>query len=350
MISVIIPVYNTARYLPQCLDSVLGQDFSDLEVITVNDASTDDSLDVCRRYAARDSRVVVIDKPRNEGSEAARRSGYAVARGEYVMYADSDDWLDNPHVLSLMHDKAEETGADYVEIGFNRVLDRRKLVKKRIPLVSGHGLLIEQPELFDDYFISFFGVNKLFSSMCGKLYRKSTADMADIRPLGIFMQDDVGYNMQLFPSLKKIYILADTGYNYRFGGNTSRYYPFMPDYKRLYARKTELIEQYSFHKALPWVNIELKNVLRTEICNRIIFNIGGGRKAVVDWLREEMSDPVYGGFVHVDKASGFWQDPMVRAFAAGDAEAVYDVCLARVRSERPRRLLKQFMFKLLNLV
>lgn len=349
MISVIIPVYNTAKWLPQCLDSVLGQSYSNIEVILVNDASTDNSLCVCNSYADRDSRIILIDKPSNEGLEQARRSGLAIAKGEYVMHVDSDDWLNHATVLSSMYAKAEETQADYVEIGMQRVLDRHKLITQKC--VAPHFIQIEQPELFDKYFLSFFGVNMLSVNIWGKLYRKSTLDRADIKPTGFFMGEDLAYNIQLFPYLKKICILNEVGYNYRTGGMTDKFNPsLLPDLKRLYRMKETMIEKYSYDKAVDWACIELKNILKSEIKQRILYGGKSDEGALIAWIRAEIEDPIYAGLSRIDKRSAFWDDPFVPAFMDRDAERMYEVCRGLVRKSWPRRMLKQFAYKLLNLL
>ena len=92
MISIIIPVYNTSKYLHRCLDSILNQTFCDFELILINDGSTDNSLEILREYEAKDSRIVVIDKP-NEGVSSARNQGIEIAQGEYIMFCDSDDYV-----------------------------------------------------------------------------------------------------------------------------------------------------------------------------------------------------------------------------------------------------------------
>ena len=103
-VSVIIPVYNTAEYLKQCLDSVLGQTFQNIEVVIVNDASPDHSLDIIHDYQEKDGRIKVVDKPVNAGLAAARNSGVAVAAGEYVIHLDSDDfWIDETMLRHLYH-------------------------------------------------------------------------------------------------------------------------------------------------------------------------------------------------------------------------------------------------------
>ena len=110
-VSVIIPVYNTAAYLRECLDSVLAQDIDGLEAVCINDGSPDNSIDILREYAAKDSRVVVIDKP-NEGVAAARNDGIKAATGEFIAFMDSDDFYPNPSVLRKLYDAAVGNGVD----------------------------------------------------------------------------------------------------------------------------------------------------------------------------------------------------------------------------------------------
>ena len=90
MVSIIIPVYNVETYLRQCLDSVLAQTLKDIEVIVVDDGSTDNSPAICDEYAARDTRVKVIHQS-NAGRSAARNAALRIARGEYIGFVDSDD-------------------------------------------------------------------------------------------------------------------------------------------------------------------------------------------------------------------------------------------------------------------
>ncbi len=93
LISVIVPVYNVASYLRRCVDSILGQTYENLEIILVDDGATDNSGAICDAYAAKDFRVQVIHKP-NGGLSSARNAGIDAARGEYLAFVDSDDWLE----------------------------------------------------------------------------------------------------------------------------------------------------------------------------------------------------------------------------------------------------------------
>ena len=98
--SVIVPVYNIAKYLPECLDCILGQRFRDIEVIAVNDGSRDESGQILDEYSARDNRLKVIHQ-QNAGVSAARNAGIDVARGEYLAFLDSDD-LWPPYALEWL--------------------------------------------------------------------------------------------------------------------------------------------------------------------------------------------------------------------------------------------------------
>ena len=101
LISVIVPIYNSERYLKQCLDSIVLQEYSDLEIILINDGSTDNSGDICEQYAKLDQRIVVVHKV-NEGQAAARNIGLNIAKGQYITFVDSDDFLETNAYKSMI--------------------------------------------------------------------------------------------------------------------------------------------------------------------------------------------------------------------------------------------------------
>ncbi len=117
LISVIVPVYNVEKYIRKCLESILNQTYTNLEIIIVNDGSTDQSLSICREFADRDSRIILIDKE-NGGLSSARNSGLDIATGDFIAFVDSDDYLD-----SCMYEKMifrmESENLDLVECGVN---------------------------------------------------------------------------------------------------------------------------------------------------------------------------------------------------------------------------------------
>ena len=112
-ITVILPVYNTGRYLTRCLDSVLGQTFSDFELLAIDDGSSDGSASILDEYASVEPRMRVIHLPENHGVPYARNLAMDEAKGEYIYFMDSDDWID-PDYLEKMYAMAEKTGQDVV--------------------------------------------------------------------------------------------------------------------------------------------------------------------------------------------------------------------------------------------
>lgn len=110
--SIIVPVYNTQGYLPRCIESILNQTYVNMEIILVNDGSTDDSLSVCEKYAREDARIQVISQS-NQGIIAAKKAGICLCGGEYVMFVDSDDWIE-PELLETMVQAILESGCSLV--------------------------------------------------------------------------------------------------------------------------------------------------------------------------------------------------------------------------------------------
>lgn len=108
MVSVIIPVYNTEKYLKRCLDSVLNQSYTDIEVIVVNDGSTDNSLQILKEYEKNDNRIKLIDQ-QNQGVSSARNVGLDNVQGEFILYVDSDDWLELDAIQRLLATVTDDT-------------------------------------------------------------------------------------------------------------------------------------------------------------------------------------------------------------------------------------------------
>lgn len=330
MVSVIIPIYNTSKYLSQCISSVLNQSFRDLEIILINDASTDNSLLMCREYAEKDNRVVIVNKEWNEGVEAARLTGLEMAIGEYVCFVDSDDWLDKD-AIAVMYEKALQTNADYVEIGMQRVMDRHKFVKRK--MISPITGLIKQPELFDKYYLSFFGVNLLFVNIWGKLYKSQVIKSFVPVPSQLRMGEDLYFNLCIFPHLQSVYIDSYIGYNYRFGGMTNHYNPtFLKDMKVLYRLKKEFIQKFQYTKANDFIRFELKNVLVSEIRQKILFRYATP-KEIVDQISWELRDPIYLDLKEV-KSVVFTDSPIVKSIIDRNAQQLYEIVDKRVRRER----------------
>lgn len=130
-ISVIIPVYNTEKYIKECLDSIANQTFNDFEVICVNDGSVDNSLNILDEYAQRDSRFIIITQ-KNQGAGPARNNGLKQAKGEYVLFLDSDDVFE-PTMLEEMYNKIQEFDADLAVCSCKKMNEKGEIIEDSNP-------------------------------------------------------------------------------------------------------------------------------------------------------------------------------------------------------------------------
>ncbi|MBR2871312.1 MAG: glycosyltransferase [Clostridia bacterium] len=197
LISVIVPVYNTEKYLNRCVDSILCQTYSNLELILVNDGSTDNSLDICNQYKAKDNRVKVIDKE-NGGLSSARNAGLDVATGDYIAFCDSDDYLPNDAYESLIKAISTTDGAIangmYVRASESGELTKSKVIHEKDEDIPPKDFLKELLMHVGDV------------SMCTKLIPRNL--IGDLRfPEGI-LNEDLVFMVNL---LKKVTIIKFVG-------------------------------------------------------------------------------------------------------------------------------------------
>lgn len=139
-ISIIIPVYNVEKYLEQCLKSVINQTFKDIEIICINDGSTDNSLEILEAFQKQDERIKIINK-QNEGQGIARNEGLKVAKGEYISFIDPDDWVEQG-MYEFLYNKFLETNAQIIRFNY-RSFDEEKQISDK-----PHNFRIEQASYF----------------------------------------------------------------------------------------------------------------------------------------------------------------------------------------------------------
>lgn len=208
-VSVLIPVYNTAKYLPMCLDSVLAQTLENIEIICVNDGSSDNSGDILRDYAKRDKRIVIVEKE-NGGLPSARNAGLDIANGEYLAFLDSDDFL-KPNALQVVYDKAKRKKADVVVFG-SQIISSNGNVSSWLKYVLS-------PR---DCFYKKFSPEALFCE-CGArpfLWRDLVKrDLIESHYLRldpeIVVGEDQAFQFQFFPYANRILFCSDKLYCYR---------------------------------------------------------------------------------------------------------------------------------------
>lgn len=194
LISVIVPVYNTAQYLKRCITSIQNNTYKNLEIICINDGSTDNSLNILKNLATCDSRIKVITQP-NGGVSSARNSGLDIATGDYVAFVDSDDWVHFQYFEMLIQNSAD---ADIVVGNYVSNLDGNNY-ESNIPLPENitHQVIATQEAISNGY---------LRCSPCGRIYRRDSID--GIRfPSGIQYGEDAVFNVMLFSRKENIKII-----------------------------------------------------------------------------------------------------------------------------------------------
>ena len=272
MISVIIPVYNICRKkreLKDAINSVLSQSYSNIELLLINDGSTDDTAKVLSRYSSE--RIHIINK-NNGGVESARREGLKCAHGNYIMHMDQDD-LYLPGAFSSLIKIAERTNADVVVSNNARFVFNRhiRFGERRTPSLSDFKV-INHDSFMRDYYESFFGINDFPVNIWNKLYKKSFLDSIPDPPLTGCIIEDLSYNMHILPYAKRIAIIPDVTYLYRWGGWTNHFDPTVLNTALTgYRIKKNLIEQYS----LPYIKttaIELINYINTYFYSLLEYN------------------------------------------------------------------------------
>lgn len=237
LISVIVPVYNVEQYLPRCVDSILAQTYRNLEVILVDDGTKDASDKICDAYAARDARIRVIHKE-NGGLSSARNAGIDIARGEYLGFVDSDDWIE-PEMYETMLRMALEEDVKLVCAGRYDVSSTTG--EKKVGLCPPRREVITGEELVG----RIFRWDNIDSAAWDKLYHRSL--FRQIRyPLGKIVEDvpvtylialDAGkigmcdrafYNYYHRPG--SITTASVSGKTFHFSQHTKVIYPYIRDH------------------------------------------------------------------------------------------------------------------------
>ncbi|MCL2537961.1 MAG: glycosyltransferase [Alphaproteobacteria bacterium] len=191
-ISVIIPAFKSARYLPRALDSVLNQTFQDFEIICINDGSPDNLGEILTDYAARYPNISIITHEKNRGLSAARNNGLAAARGSFVYFLDSDDFI-HPQTLELTHGLAVRHNADVVTFVWNKWLEKRNGANAdKFPEFKNYKSIDEIDILVSNNPISRVGKRRYSYSMFFKsqlkLFRRSFLDGINFTP-GLYWED-----------------------------------------------------------------------------------------------------------------------------------------------------------------
>lgn len=213
-ISVIVPVYNVSEYLPQCMDSIINQTFEDIEIICVNDGSTDDCLEILERYREMDGRIKIISQE-NRGLGAARNVGMKAAEGNYLFFIDSDDFI-KPNALELLHENAVSNRSEIVFYRFSKYIDGEEIPSPMFNFEKEF-----QDVDFNDFTFSYrdvkgFVMNNAFSAWIKLYSRQFFDDNPDFEFSENISFEDVLPHVMLMTRASRISFVPEFLYCYRY--------------------------------------------------------------------------------------------------------------------------------------
>ena len=238
MVSIIVPVYNSAEFLHKCIKSIQSQTYSDFELLLINDGSTDQSGTICDSYSHKDSRIKVYHKD-NEGTSSARNYGIEKASGEYICFIDSDDYVKPDYVKDLYDDRMLEGGSSLVFHAYSFANSP-----------SPFNEIVSEKLMLKENFIDFLLKNQLMrlSGPCGKLFQKGTIIKEGIRfPQNIHMGEDAIFILSYLYFVDKLVVSNKCNYIVcqRAGSLSSRYNSFDSEWLTYITWKESMVNLFS---------------------------------------------------------------------------------------------------------
>ncbi|MDD6808034.1 MAG: glycosyltransferase family 2 protein [Oscillospiraceae bacterium] len=211
-VSVIVPVYNSEKYLRKSLDSIVHQTYSDIEIILVENGSTDKSLNICTEYKERDQRIVLINEKNNVGAGEARNIGLDKAKGEYVCFIDADDWIEHDYIERMVVSVGTR---DVAICGYQAFVEGTNKVdhhfKRRVDLPDNPSVQKYAASYFPNGHIGF---------LWNKIYKLSVIKDNNIRFQQLSRLEDGFFNIEFFKVASSCIVIPDELYHYRISTAT----------------------------------------------------------------------------------------------------------------------------------
>ena len=236
-VSVIIPVYNVEPYLRQALDSVVNQTLSDIEIICVDDCSTDNSLNILKEYASKDSRFVVVEQDENQGACTARNKGLKTAQGEYIMLLDPDDWYELD-ACEVAYNQIKKNNNDIVLFANNEFIENDGTCKYDNSRIEPFGEYIDCPNIMLDD-VNCFYLTSMWHQYA--IYRRTLLSDNNIFYPKYRMFDDQVFYTKAILAAKDISLIQKALYNYRIR-KTSITYVYNNQHSDIMKSKFDIIK------------------------------------------------------------------------------------------------------------
>lgn len=258
LVSIIVPIFNVEKYLEKCLDTLIGQTYENIEIILIDDGSTDKSAEICDKYALKDKRVRVIHKI-NGGVSAARNDALQQANGQLIMFVDSDDWI-NSETCETAVSTMQESGADVVMWTYISENNGNQSPK----IIFGSDTIFEGTNVKEKLHRRLFGLTgeelanpELADSLCpvwGKLYKKelildNNISFVDLSEIGTY--EDGLFNIEVFSQVEKAVYLNKCFYHYRKENSSSVTSGYRKDLFEKWQHLFDLMQEYIAENNLP---------------------------------------------------------------------------------------------------
>ena len=260
LVSIIVPVFNSSKYIKRCTDSLLCQDYTNIEIVLVDDGSTDNSGVLCDELSRNNSRLIVIHK-KNGGISSARQAGIAAANGEYIMFVDSDDWIE-PNTITLCMEECSEKSI--ICVAFSYIREYEDKSEEVHPIVNDlyrklfgpYGDELKHPEQMNN-----------IASCCMKLYHKSCMNNAKFFNAAEYANaEDTLFNIFALSCIGKTIYLDKCLYHYNRVNETS----LTRHYRSTYYKDVYRVYKIMFDFV---VDNHLDEQFLESINNRIVLNI-----------------------------------------------------------------------------
>lgn len=300
-LSVIMPVYNAEQYVRSAVESVLSQTFEDLEIICVNDASSDASLSVLLELQAADSRVKVIDSPENVGAGGARNLGLEAASGAYITFIDADDAIE-PDLYERAADLTKNSGADEVVWGLvEEHYDAADKLIRTVPIVPEEIMVADPSEL--TAVVLKLEEDTLFGYQWNSFYRAKIIHEHHIRFEKSLFYEDYFFNLDFAKHMRSLATMNFVGYHYFKRANASITHRFTKDYFDLSYRRVE--SMYHFCRHRQYAEQTVDTVLANKLLRYTLSALSRNHNPLAQmgwsqqrkWAKEITGLPLYGSLL-----------------------------------------------------
>ena len=245
-ISIIMPTYNSEKIITSSIQSILGQTLDEIELIVIDDCSTDNTVEKIRKIQQQDNRIRLIQQSENRGPGAAKNAGLKVAVGEYIAFCDADDWIEK-NMMETLLENAQKREADVVVSGF--FLDECTEIgelQKRYKLSMGNCMATNEREVAE--LVSAIDRNKLYAYACNKIYKSNIIKKNNVIFSDKLFGEDYDFNMKFFTNVQSAVVVPECYYHYIKMNKDSLTERFIPNYYEIIVDRFEKMRSYMKQK------------------------------------------------------------------------------------------------------